>query len=45
MKAEIRPRKNHKEFLPYDYMELNDQFHAPDVLATRQNDTYVKEAA
>ena len=36
MKAEIRPSKNHKEFLPYDYMEVNDQLHAPDVLVTRR---------
>ena len=35
MKAEIRLGKNHKEFLPYNYMEVSDQFYAPDVLATR----------
>jgi hypothetical protein len=36
MKTQVRPSKNHKEFLPYDYIDVNDQFHAPDVLATRR---------
>jgi len=40
MKAEKRPTKSHKGVLPY-YMEVNDQFHAPDVLATRRIALYL----